>query len=143
VRHYRVTLNEALAAHEIVLHQQGGAHGVRDRGAIESALARPFCGYYRSIESKAAALVHSLVLNHGFVDGNKRTAIQVLGIFLLNSGYGLRFSSENEANEDIEELVLAVAEHRMSFDDIASWMKQRVTRADRKSWIVIASKKAG
>lgn len=79
---------------------------MRDRGAIESALARPYCGYYRSIDKKAAALVHSLVLNHGFVDGNKRTAVQMLGIFLFNSGYGLRFSSKNAANKEVEELVL-------------------------------------
>lgn len=122
-------LHEARAAHDIVLHRYGAASGIRDLGAIESALARPYCGYYRPIERKAAALVHSLVLNHGFVDGNKRTA---LGIFLFGSEYGLRFSSIEEANNSVEGLMLAVAEHKISFDEIALWIRARLEKLDER-----------
>lgn len=125
-------LHEALAAHDIVLRRYGAAPGIRDLGAIESALARPYCGYYRPIERKAAALVHSLVLNHGFVDGNKRTAVYMLGIFLFGSGYGLRFSSIEEANDAVEGLMLAIAEHRMSFDEIALWIRARLEKLDER-----------
>jgi death-on-curing protein len=53
-------------AHDYALSRYGGLPGIRDLGLIESALARPYSGYYRPIEKKAAALVHSLTLNHGF-----------------------------------------------------------------------------
>jgi len=94
-----------------VLRKYGGLRGVRDVGAIESALARPYCGY--PIEKKAAALVHSLTLNHGFIDGNKRTAVFMLAELLLNSGYTLRFESTELLNDEVEDMVLAVTEHRM------------------------------
>ncbi len=53
----------------------GGAPGILNPSAVESALARPYHGYHRHIHEKAAALVHGIVSNHGFVDGNKRTAL--------------------------------------------------------------------
>jgi death on curing protein len=123
-----VSLKEALAVHDIVLAEYGGLAGIRDSGAIESALARPYCGYYRTIEKKAAALVHSLTLNHGFVDGNKRTAVFMLGILLLGSGYALKFRDAETANIEIENMVLAVAEHRMTFEDIATWLKRYLVK---------------
>jgi death on curing protein len=99
---------------------------VLNREALESALARPYSGYYRSIEKKAAALVHSLTLNHGFVDGNKRTAVYMLAELLLNSGYTLLFEDMDLLNDEVETMVLAVAEHRMSFDDIVRWVGRRL-----------------
>jgi len=60
--------------------------GVRDLGAIEAAIGRPYSGYYRTISGKAAALVHSLALNHGFVDANKRTAALSCLLLLEKSG---------------------------------------------------------
>jgi len=53
----------------------GGAPGILNASAIESALARPYHGYHPRLHQKAAALVHGIVSNHGFVDGNKRTAV--------------------------------------------------------------------
>ena len=110
------------------MRHYGGLLGIRDRGAIESALARPYCGYYRAIEIKAAALVHSLILNHGFVDGNKRTAVFMLGTLLIGSGYSLWFPTAPTLNADVEEMVLAVAEHRMGLDEIATWTKTRLVK---------------
>lgn len=69
-----------------MLAEFGRLPGIRDLTLIESALARPYTGYYRSIAKKAAALLESLVGNHGFIDGNKRTAIHMVGILLENSG---------------------------------------------------------
>jgi death-on-curing protein len=79
-----------LAAHQTAL-LMGGVDGVRDVGLLESAIARPYSGYHRPV-SRKAALLHSLALNHGFVDGNKRTALLVLRVFLERSGYAIRLS---------------------------------------------------
>lgn len=121
-------MHEVIAAHERVIADFGGLPGIRDTNVIESAIARPYCGYYRPIEKKAAALVHSLVLNHGFLDGNKRTSVFALAILLLNSGYGLKFDDNNILNAEVEEMILSVAEHRLDFDGIAAWVKARLTK---------------
>lgn len=120
-----------MAAHNLAL-AYGGLQGVRDLGAIESAIARPYCGYYRSITKKAAALVQSLASNHGFIDGNKRTALLMMNLLLLRSGYQLRGASEHRINADVEAMILALVEHRMSFDEAVAWLQQRVVPAGRR-----------
>lgn len=132
-RHYRVRLADALVAHDLAL-MFGGLAGIRDLGSIEAAIARPYSGYYRSVTQKAAALVHSLALNHGFVDGNKRTALLVTSLFLRRSGYKLDDRDSRRLDADVEQMILAVVEHRMTFDEIIAWFTQRVVRNDRRSW---------
>ena len=68
------TLHEVLAIHAEAIKVYGGSNGVRDIGAIEAALFRPQSGYYADIIEEAAALMESLLINHPFVDGNKRVA---------------------------------------------------------------------
>ena len=81
-----LTLAEVLAFHEVLIEEFGGATGVRDLGALESALFRPRTGYYRDVVEEAAALFESLVQNHPFVDGNKRVAFAVMDVFLRVNG---------------------------------------------------------
>jgi death on curing protein len=81
-----LTLAEVLAFHEVLIEEFGGATGVRDLGALESALFRPRTGYYRDVVEEAAALFESLVQNHPFVDGNKRVAFAVVDVFLRVNG---------------------------------------------------------
>ena len=74
-----LSIGQLLALHAQQLRRYGGGMGVRDRGALESAQARPAATFggedlYPDIADKAAALMHSLALNHPFVDGNKRVA---------------------------------------------------------------------
>jgi death-on-curing protein len=76
------TLAELLVMHEILLAEFGGAAGVRDMGALESALMRPQLGYYDTLVDEAAALLESLAMNHPFVDGNKRVAFFGTDTFL-------------------------------------------------------------
>jgi death on curing protein len=128
-RHHRVTLKEILAVHDTAL-TKGGLPGARDLGAIEAAIARPYSGYYRAISGKAAALVHSLALNHGFVDANKRTSALSCLLLLDKSGYRLSGSPETR-NVEIEEMIVAVVEHRMDFDALVAWFKARIVRTDR------------
>ena len=80
------TIEEVLAIHDVLLQQIGGATGLRDAGALESALMRPQLGYYDGVIEEAAAMMESLAMNHPFVDGNKRTALGVTDVFLRMNG---------------------------------------------------------
>lgn len=82
-----LTLGEVLVMHEELISLYGGADGVRDMGALESALFRPQTGYYEDVIAEAAALLESLAVNHPFVDGNKRIAFAVADVFLRLNGY--------------------------------------------------------
>ncbi|MEX0838224.1 MAG: type II toxin-antitoxin system death-on-curing family toxin, partial [Parvibaculum sp.] len=82
-----LTLTEVLSMHEELIDLYGGAKGVRDMGAIESALFRPQTGYYDDVVAEAAALLESLAVNHPFIDGNKRVAFAVADVFLRLNGY--------------------------------------------------------
>jgi death on curing protein len=125
-RHYKVHFEEALVAHNFALSQFGGRAGIRDRGAIEAALARPYTGYYRSIARKGAALVQSIACNHGFIDGNKRTALFMLQLLVTRSGYQLRGKNAQQLNVDAEKMILDLVEHRMSFNDVVAWLQARI-----------------
>lgn len=116
-----------MQAHEDAL-AFGGLHGIRDIGLIQSAIARPYSGYHRPIYSKAAALTHSLAKNHGFVDGNKRTALLVLTLFLDRSGYQFK---KGTVDSDIEVMILDVVQNDMSFKELVDWFRGRLSVSRR------------
>ncbi len=72
---YFLDMEDVLTLHRTQLARFGGAVGVRDAGLIEAALARPQSGYYGDLIEEATALWESLTMNHGFVDGNKRSRL--------------------------------------------------------------------
>ncbi len=121
--HYRVTLADVLAAHEEAL-TYGGRSGVVSLDAIQSAIGRPYSGYHRAIHRKAAALLHALVQNHGFVDGNKRSALIVTLLMVERSGYRLKL----DVDERIDDTVVSVAEGETTFDDLAEWFRVRLSK---------------
>ena len=88
-----VTTADALFFHQQLIERYGGAPGVRDVGALESALHRPQTGYYDTLVHEAAALLESLVQNHPFVDGNKRVAFAVVDVFLRINGFAITASA--------------------------------------------------
>jgi death-on-curing protein len=88
VRDY-LTATDVLALHQTLIEGYGGARGIRDMGALEAAVSRPQCGYYADIIEEAAALLESLLINHPFVDGNKRTAFAACDVFLRINGHSL------------------------------------------------------
>lgn len=88
-----VTTADALFFHKQLIERYGGAPGIRDVGALESALHRPQTGYYDTIIHEAAALLESLVQNHPFIDGNKRTAFAVVDVFLRINGHTITADS--------------------------------------------------
>lgn len=81
-----LTIADILAIHEDQIERYGGSNGVRDMGALESALFRPQTGYYADLVEEAAALWESLAQNHPFIDGNKRVAFAGTYVFLAANG---------------------------------------------------------
>ena len=118
-----MTLADAIAAHDEAL-TYGGRQGVSNLGLIESALGRPYSGYHRPIYRKSAALLESMVGNHGFVDGNKRTAWLVVEILIERSGYALAIDDD----EPIDDLVVSVAEGSLGFEELSAWFKERLVK---------------
>ena len=111
--------------HRLQLTRYGGLGGIRDRGALESAAARPQMTFggedlYPDLAAKAGALFHSLVLNHPFVDGNKRVGAHAAVLFLLANGLDLTASSGVLAD-----VTLATARGEMSAEALAIWFRQR------------------
>jgi death-on-curing protein len=82
-----LSLDEVLAIHSRLLEHFGGAEGVVDLGLLDSALHRPRSGYYQDVAEMAAALFESLIMNHPFVDGNKRVAFFATDVFLRLNGW--------------------------------------------------------
>lgn len=121
-----MTLADVLAAHDEAL-TYGGRAGLVSLDAIQSAIGRPYSGYHRAIHLKAAALLHALVQNHGFVDGNKRSALIVTLLMIERSRYQLRLRNE----ERIDDTVVSVAEGKTDFDALAQWFKARLIRSGR------------
>jgi len=89
-----VTIADALFFHKQLIERYGGAPGVRDAGALESALHRPQTGYYDTLVHEAAALLESLVQNHPFVDGDKRVAFAVVDVFVRINGHSITADSK-------------------------------------------------
>ncbi|MBN8734072.1 MAG: type II toxin-antitoxin system death-on-curing family toxin [Acidobacteria bacterium] len=119
------TVEEALAIHARVVELFGGSPGVRDRGALESALARPRSGYYRDLIEEAAALWESLSQNHPFLDGNKRAAVTIAAAFLRMNGYRLVFSDEAAHSF----LIGLYESRRMKSQELDRWLRLHASKA--------------
>jgi len=126
--HYRVTLGDAIAAHARALEESGGRDGILDVGRIEAAVARPYSGYYRAIHKKAAVLVHGLATNHGFVDGNKRTALMLGYTLLRKSEYELHQTSTLPDEDDLEHLIVDLTTRFLNLDEGIAWFRHRIRR---------------
>jgi death on curing protein len=120
------TVTEVIAVHARLIARFGGSPGIRDRGALEAALARPQTGYYNDLIQEAAALWESLSQNHPFVDGNKRVAVTVTAAFLTVNGYRLEFD-----DSDAFSFLLGLYESgRMRFAELEKWLRQHAARRD-------------
>jgi death-on-curing protein len=127
-----LTLAEVLDLHRRVTVQTGGATGVRDLGALESALAQPRVTYggeelYPTLVDKAAALGFSLIGNHPFVDGNKRVGHAAIETFLLLNGHEL-CAEVDEA----ERVILGVAAGVWTREQFRDWVQAHVVRLERE-----------
>ena len=118
-----LTIEEVILLHSRLIQRAGGADGVRDMGLLASALARPRATFggddlYPDLWSKAAALMHSLLHNHPFIDGNKRTAVAAMGIFLELNGYEL-----TTCNEAVLDFTRRVVKGAIDLEDMVAWLR--------------------
>jgi death-on-curing protein len=123
-----LTLAEVLDLYSRVLAEGGGSSAIRDLGMLESALAQPRATFggedlYPSLEEKASTLGFSLILNHPFVDGNKRIGHAVVEVFLVLNGVELKSTVE-----EAEEVILRVAAGKMERDEFTSWIRRSIVR---------------
>lgn len=121
-----LTLEEIVFLHAKLIAQSGGLSGLRDRGALESALAQPEMSFggedlYPTIAEKAAALGHSLIQNHCFMDGNKRVGHTAMEVFLVLNGYEIEAFIDEQ-----EQVVLLVASGQMDRASLSEWLKQHI-----------------
>jgi death-on-curing protein len=114
--------NEALEIHRVLLERFGGPAGVRDTGLLESALYRPRTGHYADLAEMAAALFESLIMNHPFVDGNKRVAFFATDVFLRMNGYRLKV----DADKAHRFLIGLLENHCCNFDQLLPWIRENV-----------------
>lgn len=122
-----LSVEEAIAIHERLIERFSGSPGIRDKGLLESALFRPQTGYYKDIAEMAAALFESLLMNHAFVDGNKRVAFFATDVFLRLNGWKL--SVEPAAAYSI---IIGILESGDSnYDQILRWIKQSLKKANK------------
>jgi death-on-curing protein len=119
-----LTVAEVIAIHHHQIEEYGGAHGLRDQGALEAAVFRPQTGYYNDISEEAAALLESLVNNHAFLDGNKRVGFAMMHTFLLVNGFELDVSSKTAYGF----MIKAMEEGKFLFGLIHAWIAARIVR---------------
>ena len=117
-----LSLDEVLAILERLIDRFGGDHGVCDRGLLESALYRPQTGYYAHIEEMAAAMFESLLMNHAFIDGNKRIAFFATDVFLRLNGWKLDITADEG-----ESFIVGMLERSdCSFENIRPWIRNNI-----------------
>ena len=116
--------DEVLAIHSTLLERFGGPSGIHDLGLLESALYRPRTGHYADLAGMAAALFESLIMNHPFVDGNKRVAFFATDVFLRINGYKLKVDAK-KAHRFLIELL---ENHCCNFDQLLPWIRKHVVK---------------
>lgn len=118
-----LTVADALALHAVLIRRYGGADGVRDMGALESALFRPQTGYYKDLIEEAAALLESLAINHPFIDSNKRVAFAITDTFLRINGS--RFTIDSGAI--YRKFMELFDTGKFRFDVLEEWMREVIS----------------
>ncbi|HRN96079.1 MAG TPA: type II toxin-antitoxin system death-on-curing family toxin [Candidatus Levybacteria bacterium] len=119
-----LTVKDILLLHELAIDNFGGSHGLRDFALLESAVLRAQTTFegqdlYPTIFLKGAALVHSLLLNHMFVDGNKRTAMFAMMEFIELNGYMMTVNQE-----DVVKTALWIENDKPEIEEIATWLEK-------------------
>jgi death-on-curing protein len=117
-----INLENTIKIHQILIEEFGGTKGIRDLKLLESALSRPFQTFhkkdlYPSTIEKAAALIESILVNHPFLDGNKRIGYVLMRLLLLEDEMDIKATQEDKYN-----FVIAIAKGELSFDKITDWI---------------------
>jgi death-on-curing protein len=118
-----IDITEVEKIHDILIENFGGAKGIRDRGVLESAINRPYQTFdgqelYPSPIDKAAAIFESLISNHPFIDGNKRTAYVIMRLVLKESKMDIDLTQDQKFD-----FVIKAAKGEFNYDQIRTWIK--------------------
>ena len=119
-----ITIQEALEIHAILIERFGGTSGVRDQGLLEAALLRPFQTFdgndlYPTVVDKAAAILESVVKNHPFIDGNKRTGYVLARLTLMAEQMDISVGQEEKY-----QFIIQVANGTLDFEQIKGWLRK-------------------
>ena len=123
-----IDLQEVLRIHQLVMEKFGGSSEVRDLNALKSALNRPFATFdrndlYPSPVEKAAALIESIVINHPFVDGNKRMGYIIMRLLLLKMQFDIRATQDEKYD-----FVIKIASGKLTIEQITAWLKDHCVK---------------
>jgi death-on-curing protein len=121
-----IDIQDVIRIHEILIDNFGGSKGVRDRGLLESAISRPFQTFdkvdlYSNPVEKAAALIESVLINHPFVDGNKRIGYVLMRLLLIEFGFDII-----AAEEEKYDFVIKIAEGKYHRAEIIEWIIDKI-----------------
>ncbi|NNV56170.1 type II toxin-antitoxin system death-on-curing family toxin [Limnovirga soli] len=124
-----ISLKEVEEIHQILIAEFGGANGIRDKALLLSALARPLQTFdgkylYPTAVEKAASLIESILINHPFVDGNKRTGYVLMRLVLLSNNYDIKASQAEKYT-----FVIDIASGKLKFDAIVKWLNTQLVKA--------------
>ena len=123
-----ISVKDALRIHTIIIEKIGGTNGLRDEGALQSALARPFATFdsaelYHYPVDKAAALVESIIVNHPFVDGNKRMGYVLMRLLLM------KYHCDIVASQDEKySFIIGIATGQLKTEQIKNWLEQHAVK---------------
>ena len=122
-----IGLSEVIKIHSILIERHGGSHGIRDKNLLESAISRPFATFdnndlYQNPIEKAAAMLESMLINHPFIDGNKRIGYVLTRLILLDNQIDIDASQEEKY-----EFVIKVSKAEMKFIEIVEWLTLNTT----------------
>jgi len=121
-----IQIEEVEKIHDILIEKFGGAKGIRDRGILESAIGRPFQTFdgndlYPNPIDKAAAIFESIISNHPFVDGNKRTGYVLMRLILKDNKLDI-----NVGQDEKYEFAIKAAKGELTFDSIKNWIEKNL-----------------
>ncbi len=123
-----LTLEDVLEIHRRVIAETGGTAGIRDVKLLDSAVFRPQAGFagiefYATLAAKTAALLHSLIMNHPFLDGNKRVAFAAAEIFLNLNGWKFKATED-----ELFDFIISIAERKVIFRQMTPWVEMHIAK---------------
>ena len=123
-----IDLKNAEETHNELINRFGGSKGLRDKGSLLAALARPYATFdqqdlYQTAIDKAAAIFESVIINHPFMDGNKRIAFALLRLTLLEYDFDI-LATQNEKYE----MTIAASKGEIRFDEIKLWIESKISK---------------